>query len=482
MSSTSSPIIVWFRQDLRLSDNPALHAAHRNGAPILPVYVHDTVHPGKWAHGGASKAWLHRSLAALNGSLDGKLVFFAGDPLAILPALAEETGAQGICWNRCYEPFARERDDRLEAVFTQMERKVRHYNGSLLWEPWEPLKSDGTPYRVFTPFYRKGCLGISPPRKPYNAPDGRLNLMDYQGGQGLDALQLLPQKPEPRWDEQVISHFTPGEAGAQDALQRFLGEALAHYPDGRDIPGKAYTSRLSPHLRFGEISPNQAWYAAQDCAAENGLEAQLDKFCAELGWREFSYGLLYYNPSLPEVPLQSRFASFPWAAPDAAVLKAWQTGQTGYPIVDAGMRELWQTGYMHNRVRMIVGSFLVKHLLIPWQAGEAWFWDCLFDADLANNSASWQWIAGCGADAAPYFRVFNPITQGEKFDADGAYVRKYVPELKHLPDKYLHRPWEAGSLLLAGAGVVLGRDYPEPIISHEFGRQRALAAFAELKD
>lgn len=477
---THSPVILWFRQDLRLADNPALLAAHKEGRPVLPVYILDTETPGEWAWGGASKAWLHRSLDALNKSMDGHLVFLRGDPAQLLPTLIRETKAESVYYNRCYEPSAIKRDTALKKTLQDSGIAVHSFNGSLLWEPWQPLKEDGTPYKVFTPF-RKACVQFGEPREPQASPRNLQWATHTPKGDVAD-LDLLPQKPEPRWDNRVISEWEPGEAGAAKRLEAFLEQGLSQYSEGRDIPSSRAVSRLSPHLHWGEISPNTAWYAARDHALAHHQERNLDRFHAELTWREFSYSLLYHNPTLPEVPLQAKFANFPWAKTNENDLVAWQKGQTGYPIVDAGMRELWQTGYMHNRVRMIVGSFLVKHLLLPWQLGEAWFWDCLFDADLANNSASWQWIAGCGADAAPYFRIFNPIIQGEKFDGKGEYVRRYVPELARLPDKYLHQPWDADEYVLAKAGVKLGKDYPKPIVDHGEARDRAMAAFQSLSD
>jgi deoxyribodipyrimidine photo-lyase len=468
---TDTPIILWFRQDLRLRDNPALIAAHETGRPIIPLYILDDHNSGEWKQGGASRWWLHQSLTALNASLDHKMVFKSGDPLPVLEALMKETGATKVYWNRCYEPWRIGRDKNIKEAF----EGAKSYNGSLLFEPHTVLKDDGTPYKVFTPFYKKGCLGRAPkPREPQAAPTD-LKLCSYQGGT-LDDLKLMP---DIKWYEQMDKEWQPGEEGAQKRLKAFMEEGLNGYKEGRNIPAGINVSRLSPHLHFGEISPNEAWYAAQEAMIAQGCENDGQHFMSELGWREFSNSLLYHFPDLPRKNLQAKFDAFPWASDDKALL-AWQKGQTGYPIVDAGMRELWQTGYMHNRVRMIVGSFLVKNLLLHWHHGEEWFWDTLLDADLANNSASWQWIAGCGADAAPYFRIFNPVTQGQKFDSNGEYVRRFVPELSQMPDKFLHNPWEAPDNVLEYAGVRLGDTYPKPIVDLKASRERALAAFKEV--
>lgn len=461
-------VIHWFRQDLRLADNPALSEAAKAGA-VLPIYILDDNNSGEHAMGAASRWWLHHALASLNASLDGKLALYQGKPQEILPKLMDTYDVQAIYWNRCYEPWRIARDQQLKEL---LRVETHSFNGSLLWEPWNILKSDGTPYRVFTPFYKNGCLHAAAPRIPLGAP--KLSLCpDNEHTTTLNALNLLPKAG---WDKPLEPHWIIGEAGAEARLDEFLGNGLAHYKEGRNLPAKPYTSRLSPYLHFGQLSPNQAWYAAK----LRGDTIHVDTFCSELGWREFSYSLLYHNPTLPKENIQKKFDDFPWTTDDTT-LTAWQRGKTGVPIVDAGMRELWQTGYMHNRVRMIVGSFLVKNLLLHWHHGEAWFWDCLVDADLANNSASWQWIAGCGADAAPYFRIFNPVTQGQRFDANGEYTRHYVPELKNLPNKYLFNPWDAPEAILWQAGVVLGDTYPKPQVDIQSSRQRALAAFKSLR-
>ncbi|QQG35646.1 MAG: deoxyribodipyrimidine photo-lyase [Micavibrio aeruginosavorus] len=475
-----NPIIVWFRQDLRLADNPALLEAAQKNHPIIPVYVLDDINAGAWKMGRASCWWLHHSLHALQESLSKRLVLIKGDASEVIPYLAHDTKAAAVYWNRCYEPWRIDRDTRIKSTLEAEGIEVKNFNASLLFEPWEIRKTDGAPYRAFTPFFRRGCLGTGEPDVACPAPSTVNLASNPEYGVSLENLNLLPQKPMPRWDTKMESYWEIGEAGAQKKLKDFLKTALRNYREGRNIPSQNNVSRLSPHLHFGEISPRSVWHAIKRCMITEGLETDGDHFLNELGWREFSYNLLYYNRNLPLHPLQERFQYFPWERDDES-LQAWQRGKTGYPIVDAGMRELWETGYMHNRVRMIVGSFLVKDLLIPWQQGEEWFWDCLVDADLANNAASWQWIAGCGADAAPYFRIFNPVGQGEKFDPNGTYVRRWCPELSKLPDEWIHRPWEAPPLLLRECGISLGCDYPYPIVDHKKARVKALTAFQAIR-
>ena len=378
-----------------------------------------------------------------------------------------------VCWNRCYEAWRIERDKTLKVHLENAGIKVSTCNGSLLWEPWTIKKEDGTRFRVFTPFFRKGCLGASAPREPQPVPEKVEYCSDLQGNDNVSFLKLLPSV---RWDRKFEPYWEVGEGGGQRQFKRFIDEGLPFYKDGRNYPAKPFVSRLSPHLHFGEISPNQLWHTVRNIDENK----HTGHFCSELGWREFSYHLLYHYPQLPTKNLQERFDQFPWVE-NEAYLVAWQRGQTGVPMVDAGMRELWQTGYMHNRVRMIVGSFLVKNLLLHWHYGERWFWNTLVDADLANNSASWQWIAGCGADAAPYFRIFNPVIQGQKFDPHGQYVRKYVPELRHMPHQFLFNPWEAPEAVLNQADVILGQTYPAPIVDLKRSRELALEAFQTLK-
>ena len=473
----------WFRQDLRLADNPSLTAAAQAGV-VIPVFILDDDHAGEHKMGGASRWWLHHSLMALNASLDGKLVVLKGDPATHLAALAAASGATSVHWNRCYEPWRIARDTQIKADLLAQGLHVESHNGSLLWEPWDVAKADGTPYRVFTPYYRRGCLASPPPRQPLPVP-AQLALtrpdiaLGSHANGGIDGLALLPKTG---WDTMLEPHWQVGEAGANARLTAFIDGGLAGYKDGRNFPALPNVSRLSAYLHWGELSPHMAWYAAKDQLDAGAVSHDdADHFLSELGWREFSHMLLYYFPGLPRQNLQPRFDKFPWKE-DAEALRRWRQGQTGYPIVDAAMRQLWQTGYMHNRLRMIVGSFLVKNLRLHWHHGAAWFWDCLVDADLANNSAGWQWIAGCGVDAAPYFRIFNPITQASKFDPTGAFIRHFVPEIAGLPDAYLFRPWEAPLDLLIAAGVTLGQTYPQPIVDVKSSRLDALAAFAALKE
>ncbi len=467
--------IVWFRQDLRLSDNPALCSAAASGE-ILPIYILDDISAGDWSMGGASRAWLHHSLEALDESLAGKLRFFSGDALQLLERLVEQLPVSSVCWNRCYEPWRTARDSRIKKMLKQRGVEAESFNGSLLWEPWEISKGDGTPYKVFTPFYRNGCLKGPPPRQPLPAPE---NITCFTGSIAdecsLDQLSLLPELP---WANQVMEHWQVGEQAAAEQLEDFRQHRLGDYRIGRDFPARESTSRLSPHLHFGEISPRQVWYSIEQAGAWQ-QDDNPEHFQRELAWREFSTHLLYHWPNLPTENFNAKFDPFPWHD-DSEALQRWQRGRTGFPIIDAGMRELWQTGYMHNRVRMIVASFLIKNLLIDWRQGERWFWDCLVDADLANNSASWQWCAGSGADASPYFRIFNPLTQSEKFDPQGRYLARYCPELSGLPVKQRHQPWTASDSQLRDAGIVLGQGYPLPMVDLKETRERALALYKEL--
>ena len=468
--------IIWFRQDLRIHDNAALRAA-ADYERLLPIYILDDENAGEWAMGGASRAWLHHSLADLDRSLDGGLSFFRGDARTILARIVEQSGADAVFWNRCYEPWRIARDQQIKQQLGESGLEVRSFNASLLWEPWTISKQDGGPYRVFTPFYQKGCLRAERPREPVAGPDSlRLAKPDLDGNLALDDLELLPRSLD--WHRPMMAQWLVGESGAQQQLQRFCDERIHRYREGRDFPDTEATSRLSPHLHFGEISPQQVWARIEQETMHRPLE-DAAHFQRELGWREFSYHLLYHFPELPQNNFNPRFDGFEWCK-DPAGLETWQRGQTGFPIVDAGMRELWQTGYMHNRVRMIVASFLIKNQLIHWRHGENWFWDCLVDADLASNSASWQWCAGSGADAAPYFRIFNPLLQSQKFDPDGEYIARYCPELASLPARLRHQPWQATAAELTAAGIRPGIDYPNPILDLKSTRERALARYKSL--
>lgn len=474
--------LLLFGRDLRLTDNPALSAAVARGKPVIPVYLHDPQEAGAWAPGGASLWWLHHSLNSLGQSLTragSRLILRNGAALKEVPRLVKETGADAVFWNRRYEPWAVARGADLKAALSQAGVEARSFNASLLHEPQNLKTKAGKPYAVFTPFWkalRTGLILEAALSAPTKIPAPEI----FPAGDTLAAWKLLPRIA---WDTGFKTAWAPGEAGGAQRLGDFVSADVLGYSDGRNFPGQSRTSRLSPHLHFGEIGPRQVWRAAisQGVAATGDpMPRGIEVFLSEIAWREFSYHLLFHFPDLPSAPLRKNFADFPWRR-DAAQLEAWQKGKTGFPIVDAGMRELWHTGWMHNRVRMIVASFLIKNLLLPWQEGEAWFWDTLVDADLASNAASWQWVAGCGADAAPYFRIFNPVTQGKTYDPDGAYVRRWIPEIAKLADDRLHEPWTATPMELADAGVRLGKDYPAPIVDHAAARQRALAAFQEIK-
>lgn len=476
------PAIVWFRLDLRLSDNPALAAARAEGGPIVPLYIDDPDAEGSWAPGAASRWWLHHSLAALDADLrrrGSRLILARGPSHAVFRALARDLGVGSVHWTRRYEPLVIARDRKIKEDLRATGWRVQSHNGSLLREPWDVRTKTGAPYQVFTPFWR-ACAEQLPPPPPLAAPERLDPVPSAVPSLKLEDLELLPRID---WAAGMRAAWRPGEAGAQERLAAFIDRDASRYAHQRDIPGEAWTSRLSPHLHFGEISPRQVWAAVQSASEWEIPPAALgsiETYLRELGWREFGYHLLYHFPYTIERPLREGFSAFPWQeAP--ALLRAWQRGRTGYPIVDAGMRELWATGWMHNRVRMIAASFLVKDLLISWRAGAAWFWDTLVDADLASNTLGWQWTAGCGADAAPYFRVFHPVRQGEKFDPHGTYVRRWIPELRALPDAIVHRPWSAQAATLRAAGIELGRDYPLPIVDHGAARVRALEAWAEAK-
>lgn len=467
--------LFWFRQDLRLSDNPGLFEAANQGE-VLAVYILDESQKD-FKLGAASRLWLHHSLTALNKQLQNKLNIYQGQAETIISNLIKEHQLEAVYWNRCYEPWRITQDSAIKSAFKSTPIDCMSFNGSLLWEPWEVLKDDGTPYKVFTPFYKR-CLSTHSWREPLPRPMTLNLIKDPASNLNADDLALLPKI---NWGESLSKHWVIGEAGAQERLSEFIDDGLQHYKEGRDFPAKKNVSRLSPHLHFGEISPNQVALAILAQQSNPAIPTQeTEHFLRELGWREFSYSLLYHFPELPWKNFQEKFDKFPWQT-NEAYLKAWQNGQTGYPIIDAGMRELWQTGYMHNRVRMIVGSFLVKNLLQHWHHGEKWFWDCLVDADLANNSASWQWVAGSGADASPYFRIFNPVLQGKKFDPNGEYTKHFVPELKALPPAYLHHPWDAPEYVLKQAGIILGETYPYPIVDLQASRTRALEALSETK-
>lgn len=477
---TAPPALMWFRRDLRLNDNPALAAAIATGNPLVLVYIlEEDLKVGR-ARGGASQWWLDKSLTSLSSDIEalgGKLILRRGNPQNVLNALIDETGATQIYWNRRYSQPEQDNDAQLKSALKVRGLQVHSFNGSLLTEPWTQKTGHGGYYKVYSPYWRSVEANYdAPPPAPRPEQLTTLNLPSDH----LTSWALHPRAPD--WSKGFQSHWTPGETGARQRLEAFLAAPVNTYKNDRNRPDlRAGTSGLSPHLAFGEIGPAQVWRATQILISGNHVEEKnATVFLKEIVWREFSYVLLYHNPDLAKQNYNPGFAFMPWRN-DPEAYKKWCHGQTGYPMVDAGMRQLWQIGWIHNRARMIVASFLTKHLLLPWQLGEDWFWDTLVDADPASNAASWQWTAGSGADAAPYFRVFNPITQGPKFDETGDYVRTYCPELASLPTQYIHRPWEAPALVLAAAGVTIGKTYPAPMVDHKEARERALEAYNTLK-
>jgi deoxyribodipyrimidine photo-lyase len=484
MSAEAAParpttVILWFRKDLRLGDNAALATAVDQGAVVIPVYILEPQDTGTGPLGAAQAWWLHHSLEALKASLHAcgsGLVLRRGPSAEVLDALMSETGADAVYWNRRYDPPGIGIDKAIKADLTDRGLTVRSFAGQILHEPTKLKTGAGGHFRVYTPFW-KALDGSGEPAEPIPAPAKISAPATWPKSDEISDWSLLPSKPN--WAKGFSEHFQPGEAGAHARLKAFIETGLKGYRERRDFPAEPHVSMLSPHLALGEISPASVWHATRGLDAHVSSE-DLIHFRKELAWRDFSYHLLFHFPDFATKNWNPKFDAFPWRdAPD--LLGKWQKGQTGYPIVDAGMRQLWQTGFMHNRVRMIVASFLIKDLLIDWREGERWFRDTLVDADPASNAASWQWVAGSGADAAPFFRIFNPTSQGEKFDPEGAYVRRYVPELKDMPNKFIHKPSEAPLTVLKEAGVSLGKTYPKPIVDHGKARDAAMAAFQGLR-
>ncbi len=475
--------IIWLRQDLRLEDNPALVESLNSDYSVIPAYIYAPDEEGAWPSGAASRWWLHQSLKNLDkdlGALKSRLVIRRGDSLDELQKLIAETKAVAVFWNRRYEPAAIARDTKIKEQLIDAQIEVKSFNASLLFEPWTIKNKAGKPFRVFTPFW-KTCLSYAEPPEPLPAPANIHPPAKFPQSLALDELEL---EPKIKWAEGIRQAWIPGESGAKVQLDKLIEDVLQDYSDSRNRPDQAGVSRLSPYLHFGEIGPRQIWHRVKDeVGTKHGarLKTGAQVYLKEIVWREFAYHLLYHFPYSQDRPLYEQFTDFPWRR-DSRALKRWQRGLTGFPLVDAGIRELWHTGWMHNRVRMVVGSFLVKDLLLPWQDGARWFWDTLVDADLASNTMGWQWVAGCGADAAPYYRVFNPILQGKKFDPDGDYVRKWVPELAALKGDKIHTPWLLSDEELKQAGIVLGKSYPTPIVDHSAARLRALAALKSIKE
>ncbi len=481
----SSATLVWFRHDLRLADHPALYRAAGRGGPVVPVFIWAPEEEGDWPPGGAHRWWLHHSLTKLGERLRSKgsgLVLRTGPSLATLRDLIASTGADAVYWNARLDPAPRQRDAEIADALRADGIEVKTFASRILHDPDAVRTTTDGPYHVYTPFRAKFEETVEV-GDPLDVPrmGERTTPDDWPESADLDSFGLLPEAQDGvDWAEAMADFWTPGERAAHALLHRFLDDELIDYAEDRNRPDEDGTSHFSPYLHHGELSPRQVWHRVNNWVRNGSMREAADVFLGEIIWREFSYHILHHYPTLPTEPLKGKFEKFDWQVDDEALLR-WQRGQTGYPIVDAGMRQLWALGWMHNRVRMIVGSFLTKDLMIPWQEGERWFWDTLVDADLANNAMNWQWVAGSGPDAQPFFRVFNPVSQGEKHDPDGAYVRAWIPELKDVPTTYIHAPWTAPDEMLEAAGVVLGTTYPEPIVDHSDARNRALAAYAEIK-
>lgn len=483
----TSPNILWLRQDLRLRDHPALHAAAKCDAPLLPVYIWETDENDRWLPGAAARTWLHHALEILEKELKGLgscLVLKKGDPRKVLPKLAKELHVGTVFWTRRYEPAAAARDREIHKLLGDQGQSVETFNGRLLREPWEVTNEHDQPLRVFTPYWKR-CIKDWEPDKTLPAPT-RLPAPPKVEGERLENLHLLPEK-EGRWDLKLDRHWDIGEKGGWKHLRAFVEyEGLGGYSNRRNGLADQGTSSLSPYLHWGHLSPREIWWGVRERLNANKNESDgaaatsMHPFTRQLFWREFSYSMLMHFPHTPDEPLREEFAHFPWKD-HRENFRRWSKGKTGFPIVDAGMNQLWQEGWLHNRARMVVASFLVKDLMIHWQAGARWFWDTLVDADLANNSMGWQWVAGCGADSAPYFRIFNPHSQAQRFDADGDYVRRYVPQLAKLSHQTVHSPWELAEEERRAAGIQSEESYPKPMVDHSETRKQALASYGAMR-
>ncbi len=482
---SSKIIIVWFREDLRLDDNPALFTACQQAQHVIPIYIFDVKNTGNWPLGAASRWWLERSLVSLQNELRTQrsdLLVFKGESGEVLNQVIKVSKACAVYWNRCYAPAQTERDKKIKMKLKNSGVEAISLMGNLLIEPWKLFNKSNQPYKVFTPYWKRVKEElISQPPAAYDFATTIPSLpKQLPESLPIEALNLYASKID--WAQDFSDYWQPGVKGVEKAKSAFMDQDIFKYSDQRDIPDIDGTSRLSPHLHFGELSVNQLWLeiyqSMQTQSCQN--KEQSWSYLRQLAWRDFSQYLLFHFTHIDQQPFRPEFDAFPWQQ-DQALLEKWQQGQTGYPLIDAGMRQLWQTGWMHNRVRMVCASFLTKHLLIHWHQGAKWFWDTLVDADLANNSCGWQWVAGSGADAAPYFRIFNPMMQSKKFDPQGHYIRRWVTELSKLDTKFIHEPWLADKTVLKAAGVELGQNYPHIIIEHAFARQRALGAYAQIR-
>jgi len=471
--------IVWFRKDLRTLDNPCLHYALGAGLEVIPVFIWDKDDGGQWSPGSASRWWLHNALESLQSSFDklgGKMIFRTGKTEEIIPKLVSETCAKSVCFSRVYDPAGLATQNLVENILKKQGVSTHSFNSSLLNEPWEIKNGTGRPFKVFTPYWKSSRNAIHREPASYRPHELPFPTEPIQS-QRLEELDILPNHP---WTEKLSAYWNVSEGAAHNLIAQTANQVTRSYSSHRNIPSVAGTSRLSPYLAWGLVSPRQICQAVLQAQRKDNAKG-VEDYLAEIGWREFSYHLLYHFPSIPDRPLRPKYANFPWRK-NREALQKWKYGQTGYPLVDAGMRQLYETGWMHNRVRMVVASFLVKHLLISWTEGARWFWDTLIDADLASNTQGWQWAAGCGADAAPYFRIFNPILQGEKFDSTGDYSKHWIPSLAKVPPKWIFRPWEMPTELFAECDLRLGKNYPLPCIDHVTARNRALSALASFND